>query len=473
MKDMLGHFYDRFQSPAFESPEMEKSYWEWNDRNKLAHRKIFLFLAIITIALIGLLDVLMAGAIAPALLTIRVITVSMLTAIFIRFQSDSTPEQREWHIFLFGMTATMSIIIMTVVAPRPAADFYPFLLSATMVFGSALVVPRFSSLALMCIIANCIYWPTVYFSQTSLPAIYANIVVMSIATFSVVAGAFAREQLEREQKLYRDRLAETREEAIAARDAAIQANQAKSHLLANVSHELRTPMNAILGFSEVMKHQIYGPIHQDQYREYVNDIHFAGSLLQANINDLLDVSRLEVNKMSWTDDWSPITEIVERTVNTCTRDVTAANINLKQDLHDANLMIHCDPERTAQILINLVTNAVKFSDPGSEITISSSESDAYTELSVIDQGCGIPDQHIEEIIEPFRQVASNSLTTQKGGMGLGLSIVKGLVEKLEGQLAIESELGHGTKVTVKVPSHRIRKLAHKDQPSALALASAN
>ncbi len=458
MKDILALFYNRFQSPAFDTPEMEKDYWDWNDQNKFAQRKIFLFLAIITLAMIGFLDVIMARDSAPALLTVRLITVSVLTAIFIRFQSDSTPEQRDWYIFLFGMTAAVSITITTIIAPRPAADFYPFLLSSTMVFGSALVVPRFSTLTRMCIGGNCIYWPTVYFSQTSLAGIYANAFVMTVTTLSVVVGAFAREQLEREQKLFRDRLAETREEAIVARDNAVHANQAKSHLLANVSHELRTPMNAILGFSEMMKHQIFGPIHQEQYREYVKDIHFAGSLLQANINDLLDVSRLEVNKMNWTDEWSPITEIFENTVNTCRRDVTAAKIHLKQDLHDRNIAIHCDPERTAQILINLVTNAVKFSAAGSEITISSSTNDTFTELTVTDQGCGIAPEHIEEIIEPFCQVASNSMTTQKGGMGLGLSIVKGLVEKLEGHLAIESEVGRGTKVSVKIPAHRIANL---------------
>jgi len=232
-------------------------------------------------------------------------------------------------------------------------------------------------------------------------------------------------------------------------------------------------MNAILGFSEIMKHQIFGPIEQDQYRDYVNDIHFAGTLLQANINDLLDVSRLEVGKMSWIDTWAPITEIVERTVNTCQRDAENAGIKLARDIHDEDFMIYCDPERTAQILINLVTNAVKFSDPESTITISSNSVGEQIELSVQDEGCGIPAEHIEQIFEPFQQVDADSMTAKKGGMGLGLSIVKNLTDKLDGQLAMTSTLGHGTKVTMTIPAKRVAKsgadMLESNQPLASAM----
>ncbi len=442
--------------PAFESVEAEKAYWEWNDKNKLEHRKLFLAMAIVAVAMVGLLDVVAAGDQALFLLKIRGITVFVMTAVFMMFMVASTPGQRDLCIQFFGGTVVVSLITMTVVAPYPAADFYPFLLSAAMVFGSVLVVPKFSTLITMCIGTNCMYWPTVYFSEMSTSAIYVNLCVMIVTTFSVVMGGFVREQLEREQKLNRDKVTEAREEAIAARDTAILANQAKTHLLANVSHELRTPMNAILGFSEVMKNEMLGPIGHEQYREYIHDIHFAGSLLQTNINDLLDLSRLDVEKMHWSNSWARLDEIIERTVSTCKNDIEDKGVLLKPDVCCGDIEIYCDPERTAQTLINLITNAIKFSDRGTTITISSRVRDNYSEFAVSDQGCGISPEDIEQIIEPFRQVDTDAMTAQKGGMGLGLSIVKGLTKKLDGELIIESEVGKGTTVRVRIPSDRMR-----------------
>jgi len=460
MKELFAPLMEVFRLPAFDHPDIERAYWAEEDRSKLAHRKFFMIVAIAVFALIGMLDTLTAGESTAMLIVIRISSLALLAAIFVKFNGKCTPDQRDQSIFMFGMTAALSIVLMTVIAPPPAADFYPFLLSATMVFGGSLVVPRFSTMARMCLIANIVYWPTVPFSQSSMPAIYANLFVLSVTTFSVVVGAFAREKLEREQMIYQEQLAEARENAIMSRDTAIQASQAKSHLLANVSHELRTPMNAILGFSEVMKSEIFGRIEQEQYREYVSDIHFAGTLLQANINDLLDVSRLEVNKMSWTDAWTDLNEIIERTITTSQGDARNARVNLSQDIDDENIVILCDLERTAQILINLVTNAVKFSEPGSKIVVSARSGTGSTILQVTDQGCGIATEDIDQIFEPFRQVDSDSMTTKKGGMGLGLSIVQALVKKLDARLSIESEIGVGTAVTVEIPAHRV---ARKDQ----------
>jgi signal transduction histidine kinase len=450
---------DTFRVPAFESEEKEKAYWKQEDKGKLAQRKFFLLMGIFVFATIGILDALTAGDSAIVLMQLRMFAVALLILFYYRFAKENSPERRDKILFMFGLIIAVTMVVMIVIAPLPAADFYPFLISATMVFAGSLVVPRFSTMAKLCIIANLLYWPTVPFSQTSLSAIYMNAFILTVTSFAVTVGAFAREKLEREQAMFQAQLAEAREEAIMSRDTAIQASHAKSHLLANVSHELRTPMNAILGFSEVMKSEIFGRIPQEQYREYVNDIHFAGTLLQANINDLLDVSRLEVDKMGWTDTWSELTEIIDHTVTTCQRDTRNAQVRLTADVDDRNVVIFCDLERTAQILINLVTNAVKFSDAGTEITISAETRKDCTILSVTDQGCGIAPEHIEQIFEPFRQVDSDSLTTQKGGMGLGLSIVQALVKKLDGRLAIDSEVGRGTTVTVEIPAARVRPSA--------------
>jgi signal transduction histidine kinase len=475
MNSAVASFLDMFRLPAFKTREQEESFRAWDDKRKLAFRAFFLGTAILTFSAVGLLDKHLGGDTAPLLFQIRALSVMVLLAIFGIFVTDCTPRRRETLIYLFGITVGISITIMTLVAPRPAADFYPFLISASMVFGHALVSPRFATMARLCLTANLIYWPTVVFSATSTPAIFANLFIMAVTSFAVVVGSLNREKLEREQMLYQARLADARRDAEASRDAAIRANLAKSHLLANVSHELRTPMNAILGFSELMMHEVFGSHTQPKYRDYAHDIHGAGTLLQTSINDLLDVSRLEVNKMSWTQAWNPLGHIIARAIKTCRVDTEAAGIELTQQLENDGTLMLCDPERMTQILVNLVNNATKFSQPGTTIEISTRATREHTILSVADQGCGIAANHIERICEPFGQIEGNSKITSKGGMGLGLSIVRGLVQKFEGRMEIESEIGKGTKVSLFIPSARIAERpltsAHLDEAKLTLVAS--
>lgn len=459
-------FVDRFRLPVFDTRAQEEAFWSWDDSNRLVFRTVFLAIAIATYGAVGFLDRLAGDEAAPRLLAIRAATIAILVLIVYRYtRGCATPSYRDKLVDAFGMTVGISIIITTLIAPRPAADFYPFLLSATMVFGSSLVVPRFATLAGICIKLNVLYWPTVMFSATSSEALYANTFVMTVTSFAVVVGAYTRETLEREQMLYRERLNVARKEAVSSRDDAIRASLAKSHLLANVSHELRTPMNAILGFSEMMKNEVFGPLDHRKYSGYVRDIHSAGTLLQSNIDDLLDVSRLEVDKMSWDDCWSPLSLIIEKAVQMCSRQADAAGIDLETHMDNDAINIFCDPDRMAQVLINLITNAVKFSGAGTKITVAVTSTDRETILSVTDQGCGIASEDLERICEPFGQVQTDSMTAKKGGMGLGLSIVTGLVEKFEGEMDINSVVGVGTRISLSVPSRRIF-LRHAGQPSA-------
>lgn len=448
---------EMFRLPAFKTQADEDRFWARDDQSKLSFRTFFLGLAILTFAAIGLLDALAGGAAASLLLEVRTVTVLIMAFILYKFRQECSPKRRDMLIALFGMTAGLSITTMTLIAPQPAADYYPFLLSATMVFGGALIAPRSSTLLVVCIAVNAIYWPTTPFAATSDPALYANMFVMSVTTFSVVVGAFTREKLEREQATYETDLTSEREKALALRDEAIRANQAKSHLLANVSHELRTPMNAILGFSDVMKQELFGPMPQAKYREYVGDIHAAGTLLQTSINDLLDLSRLEVGKMSWVDAWVPLAKLMDRAINTCAADAEDADISLVRKLDDEATLMRCDPDRMAQILINVVTNAIKFSDAKTSVIVQCESRTGHTIIRVTDRGCGIPPEDLERIVEPFGQVDGHSTTARKSGLGLGLSIVRGLVEKFEGELLIDSEIGAGTTVSIMIPAERIAR----------------
>lgn len=456
MQDDAPSLSSMFRMPTFSSPEMEEAFGEWDDKTKLLLRKCFLGVAILTVATVGALDAITAGDATSTMLALRAASCLILSFILYQYTRERhNADARDRLVFCFGMTASASMIISTLIAPSPGADFYPFLLSATMVYAGTLVMPRFKTIALFCLLTNLLYWPTVPFADISFPAICANAFIMTVTTLAVTGGAFNRERLEREQAIFQAELAETRRAAIQSRDEALEANRAKSHLLANVSHELRTPMNAILGFSDVMKRQMFGPLEHAHYLEYAQDIHNAGSLLQSSINDLLDVSRLEVGKMSWTDQWVTLTEMMGMAIKTCQRDADAAHIHLQNDSSDTAAFVFCDPDRMMQILVNLLTNAIKFSDANATVTLACRHAPEQTLISVTDTGCGIAAENIKRIREPFGQVDINTMITQKGGLGLGLSIVQGLLQNFDSELLIDSTVGVGTTVSFAIPDERI------------------
>lgn len=270
---------------------------------------------------------------------------------------------------------------------------------------------------------------------------------------------------------YRDSLIKTREiadqleiernEAMVLRNAAIEANNAKSMLLANVSHELRTPMNAICGFSDVMVSEVFGPVHPPRYAEYVEGIHNSARLLLNNIEDLLDVSSLEVDKFGWrTLEFNPV-EAVERAVSMSRASAPTRQVDLSIKLsQDKAATIQGDPERLGQAIINLVGNAIKFSHDEAAVGVTIEETDhAQIAIRVEDKGCGIAPENIDSILKPFAQVNANRYHATEGGLGLGLAITREIIRRFDGELRIDSQLEEGTTFSILLPCRLSNTLA--------------
>jgi signal transduction histidine kinase len=242
-----------------------------------------------------------------------------------------------------------------------------------------------------------------------------------------------------------------REEAIVARDAAVQASRSKSMFLANMSHELRTPLNAVIGFADLMHSEVFGPLGNNHYREYATHIQGAGQHLLELINDILDMSKIEAGKMELEHSDFAIDAKIRECIDLMQERATAATVSLVADLPPGSLPVHADSRALRQILLNLLSNAIKFTPAGGRIVTKARITNGKLILSVSDTGIGIPPERIEDLGNPFVQLRNNAGETHQG-TGLGLALVRSLTELHQGTMRIVSTEGHGTTVAIEIPA---------------------
>jgi signal transduction histidine kinase len=278
-------------------------------------------------------------------------------------------------------------------------------------------------------------------------------IFIAVMEFSVVlVGAALEERRKLEQWLATaiSRAENSREEALVAKNAAEKANRSKSMFLANMSHELRTPLNAVIGFSEMMHTEIFGPLGNPRYREYTNLIRGAGQHLLDLINDILDMSKIEAGKHDLHRERLNLSDLATDSLSLIQDQATIGQVSIEVEKPSAPVFFSADRRSVKQILLNLLSNAVKFTPEGGKVTVRISRTHDNVVLAVADTGIGIPAEQIYRLGNPFIQIRNNAGTTQTG-TGLGLALVRALTEMHDGKFRIESVEGEGTTVTLTFP----------------------
>ncbi len=371
------------------------------------------------------------------------LAVSSVWSSIVLVTAGMSGDQTIFTIFVLILFGAMTVVLTATIPIAVYAGLLPIALSMMYLFVSGMDM-RTEMLALM----------------TGGSLLFFILLANRLYASSVEAISFRAEKddliVELEQETARSQEARRRAE---------EANLAKSRFLATMSHELRTPLNAILGFSEVMKNELFGAHSSEQYKEYSNDIHESGDHLLKLINEILDLSRIEAGRYELKEESLRLSEMAEDCRHMLALRARTRNITIREAIQPGLPRIWADERAVRQIALNLLANAIKFTPPGGEVILKvgwTSSGGQY--LSVRDNGPGIPENEIAIVLSSFGR-GTAAIKSAEQGSGLGLPIVKGLAEVHGGTFRLKSEVRVGTEAIVTFPPERVMEaLAPVEDP---------
>jgi len=386
------------------------------------------------------------------------------------------PATAQWNLD-YVIASIFASIGFSLLAMRTARA-YPTLrgrLLATGLFSLAIVGPHFTGMTAV----TYSFDPTIVVRGLYMAPEWMAVFVAAVTLLIVglgLAGSVMDQQLAQRAELESTRLKlhvqeleatkieleDTATRLQAALQDAQSASVAKTQFLATMSHELRTPLNAIIGFSEILGNELFGPVENEKYQTYHQDIHSSGKHLLRLINDILDIAQTDSGSMKLREEEVSIGELLDSSIRQMQPMARRAGVELQMSQAGDLPSLYADAKRMQQILHNLISNAIKFTPDGGQVTLEAARQNGGIAFRIRDTGIGMSPEDIPVALERFGQI-DNSLARQYEGTGIGLPLAKELVELHGGTLQIESEVGVGTIVTLIFPASRIfdeAKVAH-------------
>ena len=351
-----------------------------------------------------------------------------------------------WGAF-FGLMWGAFTTTLVIYAPDTGVDLLTFSMIAGMAAGATIMMYCIPA-AMAAFLTSAIVPPWIAVSlsgERMAPGIVAYTVLYFV--FLIMAGRNGHQTFVENVHL-RIQNAELAYKAEAA-------NRAKLRFLANMSHELRTPLNAIIGFAEVIHNQFKGPVGNPQYVDFARSIHESGRHLVGIINDILDLSKVEAGKADLEEDITSVAAVIDHAIDLMHQAIDAAELRLEVQVDPDLPEILVDARKINQVLLNIISNAVKFTPAGGRILIQARRAaDGGIELAVVDSGIGIAEDELDEVLKPFVQ-SRDAERCRVQGTGLGLPLADQLIKLHGGALTLGSTRGIGTTVTVHLPPHRM------------------
>jgi nitrogen-specific signal transduction histidine kinase len=443
---------------VFKNAEVERDFNARSLRESIHFIRVYLIAAAVLYSMFGVLDAVVATEYHAVLLLIRY---GFAVPIMIGVLGLSFNRSFEKHVQL-ALAATMlagglGVIMMTAVLGPPYNSQYYAGLIMVVIYSGSLLGLRFSYSVMVTIGLWASYQVVaLYINPIPIEDYISNNFFLGMATGVGCFCSYILETHIRYNYVAQKVIEQKNQVMKGLLDEAEAANRAKSEFLAVMSHELRTPLNAILGFSELFKQQLMGPLGSAKYVEYAGDIHSSGQHLLAIINDILDLAKAESGKLELCESTFDVNDVVERTLRMCAQKAQDGKLDLAFVRASGGEKLVADERLFRQVTLNLISNAIKFTPPGGRVEVSVRTSHAAGfALEVKDTGVGIPAADLERVLRPFEQVESATVR-HHGGTGLGLPYSKKIVEIHGGALKLTSQQNVGTTVRVELPASRVR-----------------
>lgn len=461
-------------SLRFADPQIEQTYNHDQLLRSLPIIRSSLFCGSVIYSLFGFLDLYLIDRHLGMVLAVRYLLGVGGLLLVIAFTYSEQFLRHSQSTLAFAMfNSGLGMIIMTAIIDEPANYLYYGGLLCVILYSLTLIRLRFQyslcvSAALF--ILYCI--SAIVVNPVPEWTLYSNLAFLGLGVGVATFSNYATELHLRQKFAQNLALRRANEVAMRLKNEAEQASQAKTEFLATMSHELRTPLNAVLGFSEVLQSEMFGPLGSARYAEYAGDIHSSAEHLLEIINDILDIAKADAGKFELTESEVEVTEVVDKALRICHQLAVRKGIRLTTDLPEWTPVINVDARLMRQVVVNLVTNAIKFTPSAGEVNVRVHVEDGGScRITVQDTGIGIAPEHQQRIFEPFVQIQS-AFARDHGGTGLGLPLVQRIVSQHGGVVRLSSRPGEGTKVVVELPRERTVRFAELEEIPALKLGSA-